>query len=109
MNTAWKWKVLAQRHQVVNVFIPKELNSSSTSHKHHHTECRGRVLYSGRRMANVFMPNRYIDTTHQKAIIPGFSGFIKHFSMIWDQIQCATREKSNFYEVWSDLAIAYAQ
>lgn len=49
----------------------------------------------------------YIDTSCQKAGVPGFPGSVEHSAMIWDQNQTAKRNKSDFHVVWLDLANAY--
>ena len=43
----------------------------------------------------------------QKTGIPGFPRYTEHSTMIWDQIQCAKREKSDLHVVWLDLANVY--
>lgn len=53
------------------------------------------------------MENNYIDTSSQKAGLPGFPGCVEHTSMIWEQIQSSKREKKDLYVVWLDWANAY--
>ncbi len=53
------------------------------------------------------MENNYIDTSCQKAGIPGFPGCVEHASMIWEQIQTTKREKKDLHVIWLDLANAY--
>lgn len=55
----------------------------------------------------MFMANSYIDTSCQKAGVPGFPGCVERASMIWDQIQTAKREKKDLHVVCLDLANAY--
>ncbi|KAF7648493.1 hypothetical protein LDENG_00156240 [Lucifuga dentata] len=58
-------------------------------------------------MAKYFLLNKYIDTSCQKAGVPGFPGCVEHSAMIWEQIQTTKREKSDLHVVWLDLANAY--
>lgn len=53
----------------------------------------GKVFFSivAKRMTTYLKQNNFIDTTVQKAGIPGFLGCLEHTSMIWDQIQNAKR------------------
>ncbi len=60
-----------------------------------------------RRMTTYLLENGYIDTNCQKAGVPGFSGCVKHATMIWNQIQKAKREKTDLHVVWLNLANAY--
>lgn len=60
-----------------------------------------------RRMTTYLMENGYINTSCQKAGVPGFPGCVEHASMIWEQIQTAKREKKDLHVVWLDLANAY--
>ncbi len=58
-------------------------------------------------MTTYLLENGYIDTNCQKAGVPGFSGCVKHATMIWNQIQKAKREKTDLHVVWLNLANAY--
>lgn len=112
MKTAWKKEQAPEEWQkAVDVFIPKEQNSHTINQfrKNCLVEYERKVFFSilARRMSNFNMRNRYIDTSCQKAAIPGFPGCIEHSSAIWDQIQRTKREKSDLYVVWLDLANAY--
>lgn len=59
------------------------------------------------RITNYLLANNYIDTSCQKAGVPGFPGCVEHSAMIWEQIQSAKRTKSDLHVVWLDLANAY--
>lgn len=51
-----------------------------------------------------FLPcNNYIDTSCQKADVPGFSGCSEHATLIWDQIQSRKKDKKDLHVVWLDL------
>ncbi len=96
MKTAWKKEYAPEeRQQVVDVLIPKEQNSHTINQvrKNALLNMERKVFNSilARRMSNFNTRNRYIDTSCQKATIPGFPGCIEHSSVIWDQIQRAKR------------------
>ena len=60
-----------------------------------------------RRITTYLLENGYIDTSCQKAGVPGFPGCVEHSAMIWDQIQRAKWEKNDWHVIWLDLANAY--
>ena len=60
-----------------------------------------------RRMTNFLMSNLYINTSVQKAGIPGFPGCLGHSQMIWNSILSAKRDKTELHVMWLDLANAY--
>ncbi len=112
MRTAWRnQQVPAKWQQAIGVFIPKEENSCTISQFRSIAllNVEGKIFFSilARRMTNFLMANDYINTSCQKAGIPGFPGCIEHSSMIWEQIQQAKREKRDLHVVWLDLANAY--
>ena len=110
MKTAWKnQQVLTESQQAIGIFIPKDQNSyHQPVQKHCFAEHREEdFLFHQRRMTNFLMANKYIDTSCQKAGIPGFPSCIEYSSMIWDQMQQAKREKHDPHVVWLDLANAY--
>ena len=59
------------------------------------------------RMAKYLLENGFIDTSVQKAGIPGFPGCVEHSAMIWDTIQSAKSNKQDLSVIWLDLANAY--
>lgn len=70
-------------------------------------ETRRRASILARRMACYLEKTGYIDTTVQKAGIPGFSGYLEHATMIWHQIQAAKKEGRDLHVVFLDLANAF--
>ncbi len=58
-------------------------------------------------MTTYLKQNNLIDTSIQKAGIPGFSGCLEHTSMIWHQIQTAKKEGRDLHVLFLDLAIAF--
>ena len=53
------------------------------------------------------LENGYINTSVQKAGIPGFPGCLEHTSMIWHTIQESKKLRRDLGVVWLDLANAY--
>ena len=112
MSVAWKKQSIpAEWQEAVGIFIPKEQNSSDISQFRTIAllNVEGKVfsLVLARRMTTFLSTNGYIDTSCQKAGLPGFPGCVEHASVIWEQIQRAKREKSDLHVVWLDLANAY--
>ena len=58
-------------------------------------------------MTTLLISNHYINTSVQKAGIPGFLGCLEHSQMIWNSILSARREKTELHVIWIDLANAY--
>ena len=56
-------------------------------------------------MTTFLMSNHYINTSIQKAGIPGFLGCLEQ--MIWNSILSAKRDKIELHVIWLDLANAY--
>ncbi|XP_041481795.1 uncharacterized protein LOC121428966 [Lytechinus variegatus] len=53
------------------------------------------------------MKNKFVDTSVQKAGVPGFPGCLEHVHMIWESIQSCKREKKDVDVILLDLANAY--
>ena len=51
--------------------------------------------------------NGYVNTSIQKAGVPGFPGCIEHTTMLWDRIKAAKNNKTELHVIWSDLENAY--
>lgn len=69
----------------------------------------GKIFFTvvAKRMTNYLLANNYIDTSCQKAGVPGFPGCVEHSAMIWEQIQTAKCKKTDLHVVWLDLENAY--
>ncbi|XP_027131932.1 uncharacterized protein LOC113744935 [Larimichthys crocea] len=52
------------------------------------------------RLSTYLEKNKYVDTSVQKAGIPGFSGCLEHTSMIWHQIQAAKKDKRDLHVIF---------
>lgn len=109
---AWRNKVIPSEWQrAVTVFIPKEQNSSTIGQFRSIAllNVEGKIFFSilAKRLTSYLTGNGYIDTSCQKAGVPGFPGCVEHSSVIWEQIQRAKRERGDLHVVWLDLANAY--
>ena len=114
MRVAWKTQAIpSELIKAVKTFIPKEQDSRNISQFRGIAllNVEGKMFFSvvAKRMTSYLLENSYIDTSCQKAGIPGFCGCVEHSSMIWDQIkrETAKREKSDLHVVWLDLENAY--
>ena len=93
------------------VAIPKEKDASNIDQfrQINLLNVEGKVFFSivAKRMTTYLKQNNLIDTSVQKAGIPGFSGCLEHTSMIWHQIQAAKREGRDLHVLFLDLANAF--
>ena len=93
------------------IFTPKELDSTAVNQFRPISvlNVEGKVFFSvlARRLANFLQANGYVDSSIQKAGIPGFPGCLEHVSCIWAKIIGAKKDKGNLHVVWLDLANAY--
>ena len=51
--------------------------------------------------------NGYVNTSIQKAGVPGFPGCIEHTTMLWYRIKTAKNNKTELHVIWLDLENAY--
>ncbi len=112
MRVVWRnQSIPVEWQEAVGIFIPKKRNSTTINQFRSiallNVECKQFFSVLARRMTRFLSSNHYIDTSFQKAGFSGFPGCIEHISIIWEQIQRASREKSELHVVWLDLANAY--
>lgn len=112
LRVAWKNQVIpSEWRRAVTVFIPKETNSTTISQFRSIAllNVEGKIFFSilAKRLTTYLISNGYIDTSCQKAGVPGFPGCVEHSAVIWEQIQRAKRERGDLHVVWLDLANAY--
>ena len=119
LRLLWRWLRVVWDKQVIpkawcragGIMIPKEKESSLLSQFRTISllNVEGKIFFSivAQRLASYLERNHLIDTTVQKAGIPGFAGCIEHTSMIWHQIQLAKREKRDLHVIFLDLANAF--
>ncbi len=112
LKVAWRTDVVPRLWcQAEGVYIPKEAKSEGIGNFRPISllDVEGKVLmgvFAGR-MAKYLLENGFIDTSVQKAGIPGFPGCVEHSAMIWDTIQTAKSNKQDLAVIWLDLANAY--
>lgn len=101
--TAWR--------RAGGILIPKEKDSSDISQFRQISllNVEGKIFFSvvARRLTTYLERNHFIDTSVQKAGIPGFPGCVEHTGMTWHQIQAAKRNGSDLHVVFLDLANAF--
>ena len=73
------------------------------------TNVEGKIFFGiiAQRLTRFLLDNGFINTSVQKAGIPGHPGCVEHSAMIWDLIQQSRDEKTDLSVVWLDLANAY--
>ncbi len=112
LKVAWRTNIVPEFWcQAEGVYIPKEVNSEGIGcfRPISLLDVEGKLLmgvFAGR-MAKYLLENGFIDTSVQKAGIPGFPGCVEHSAMIWDTIQTAKSNKQDLSVIWLDLANAY--
>ena len=94
------------------IYIPKEKNSKNLEQFRPISllNVEGKIFFGviAKRMMRFVLNNKFVNTSIQKAEIPGFPGCIEHASMLWDQIKAARDNKSTkLHVIWLDLENAY--
>ncbi|XP_078679452.1 uncharacterized protein LOC144915086 [Branchiostoma floridae x Branchiostoma belcheri] len=93
------------------VYIPKEENSSTIGQFRPISllNVEGKIMLGvlASRVTSFLLENGLVNTSVQKAGVPGFSGCLEHSSMIWHTIQSAKKSRKSLSVVWLDLANAY--
>ena len=112
MRVAWEKGIVPKAwRRSGGVLIPKEKYSTDIDQFRPISllNVEGKIFFSviAQRVSSYLERNNLVDTTVQKAGIPGFSGCLEHTSMIWHQIQTAKKEKSDLHVVFLDLANAF--
>ena len=112
LQRAWREGFVAQEWCLADgVWIPKEENSIGVGSFRPISllNIQGKIFFGviARQMTSFLLQNKYINTSVQKAGIPGFPGCLEHAQMIWNSLMTAKREKKELHIVWLDLATAY--
>ena len=58
-------------------------------------------------MTRLVINNGYVNTSIQKAGVPGFPGCIEHTTMLWDRIKTVENNKTELHVIWLDLENVY--
>ena len=112
LQQAWKKAIVPQEWCLADgIWIPKEMQSKGITNFRPISllNVEGKIFLGvlARRMTTFLMSNHYINTSVQKAGIPGFTGCLEHSQMIWNSILSARRDKTELHVIWLDLANAY--
>ena len=69
----------------------------------------GKIFFGviAKKMMRFVINNGYVNTSNQKAGVPGFPGCTEHTTMLWDQIKTAKNNKTELHVSWLDLENAY--
>ena len=89
------------------LYIPKEKNSRKIEQflSISLLNVEKKIFFSVmvKRMTRFVINNGYVNTSIQKAGVPGFSGCIEHTTMLWDWIKTAKNNKTELHIIWLDL------
>lgn len=112
MKVVWqKKKIPTSWRRAGGILIPKEKDSTEINQFRQISllNVEGKIFFSvvAHRLTGYLQRNNLIDTSIQKAGIPGFSGCVEHASVIWHQIQVAKKEGKDLHVVFLDLANAF--
>ena len=112
LRVAWRKGVIPKEWCTAEgVFIPKEENSRGIGQFRPISllNIEGKTLFSilSKRLTAYLTTNGLIDTSVQKAGVPGFPGCLEHATMIWNTIRQAHQDRTELHVVWLDLANAY--
>ena len=92
-------------------FVPKEKDSKTIEQFRTisllSVECKIFFSVLARRLTTYMTVNEYVDTSSQKAAIPGFSGCVEHTSILSQLIRETKADKGDLTVAWLDLANAY--
>ena len=91
-----------------NIYIPKEKNSKHLEQFRPISllNVEGKIFFGviAKRTMRFVLNNKFVNTSNQKAGIPGFPGCIGHASMLWDRIKAVRDNKSTeVHVIWLDL------
>ena len=94
------------------IHIPKEKDSKEIDQFRPISllNVEGKIFFGviAKRMTDFLLKNGFVNTSIQKAGVPGFPGCIEHTAMLWDRIKTAKTEKiPELHVIWLDLANAY--
>ena len=91
----------------MTTFIPKEQDSCNINQFRgiDLLNMEGKIFFSlvAKLVTSYLLENNYINTSCQKAGVPGFPGCMEHSTMIWEKIQTAKRGRSDLHVVRLDI------
>lgn len=109
MRMVWRKETIPKAwRRAGGVLIPKEKDATDINQFRPISLLivEGKIVFIiiAQRLSTYLERNKYIDTSVQKAGIPGFSVCLEHTSMIWHQIQAAKKDKRDLHVIFLDLA-----
>lgn len=112
MKVVWRNRQVPKAwRRAGGIMIPKERESKEIGQFRQISllNVEGKIFFSvlAQRLTTYLKKNKLVDTSVQKAGIPGSSGCLEHVSVIWQQIQAARREKRDLHVLFLDLANAF--
>ena len=120
MTSLWKLLRIAHIKKFIaegwgladGIYIPKEKNYKNLEQFRPISllNVEGKIFFGviAKGMMKFVLNNKFVNTSIQKAGIPGFPGCIEHASMLWDRIKAAWDNKSTeLHVIWLDLENAY--
>ena len=112
LQQVWKKGIVPQEWCLADgIWIPKEMQSKGITNfcPISFLNVEWKIFFGVHtcRMTTFLMSNHYINTSIQKAGIPGFPGCLEYSQMIWNSILSAKRDKTELHVIWLDLAYAY--
>ena len=112
LQQVWKKGIVPQEWCLAEgIWISKEMQTKGITNFHPISLLNLKKIFFGvlaQYMTTFLMRNRYINTSIQKAGIPGFHRCQEHSQMIWNSILSAKRDKTELHVIWLDLANAYS-
>lgn len=100
MRAAWKTQaILSEWCRAVTTFSPKEQDSCNINQFRGIAlrNVEGKIFFFvvAKQVTNSLLENNFINTSCQKAGVPGFPSCMEHSTMILEQIQAVKRDKSD--------------
>ena len=120
LTSLWKLQRVAHIKKLIaedwgladGIYIPKEKNSKNLEQFQPISwlNVEGKIFFRviAKRMRRFVLHNKFVNTSIQKAGIPGFPGCIEHAFMLWNRIKAARDNKSSeLHVIWLDLENVY--
>ena len=112
IQEAYKKKFIAENWGLTDgIHIPKEKDSRKIEQFQPISllNVEGKIFFGviAKRMTRFMINNGYVNTSIQKAGVPGFPDGIEHITMLWDRIKTAKNNKTELNIIWLDLENAH--
>jgi hypothetical protein len=112
LNSVWLQGDIPEEWCAANgVYIPKEDKAEQLGQFRPISllNVEGKIFFSvlANRLTDYLLNNGFVNTSVQKAGVPGFPGCLEHVSMIWSAVREAAKDRKDLDVIWLDLANAY--